>query len=148
MEIKFGEIIKSKRQEKQISLVDFADKLDISPGYLSQLENGRKSNPNLEVILKVIKELDLNMEMLLGLDENKTNSIRVPSLLGLILAKDRNCKVLENTDILKKFCALIDEILGSKYAVEKNELYKMFLDDIIEQLEILKKRYSRFNDYI
>ena len=44
MEIKVGEIIRAKREEKNISLSDFAKELEISPGYLSQIENGIKKS--------------------------------------------------------------------------------------------------------
>jgi len=60
MEIKVGEIIRAKREEKNISLSDFAKELDISPGYLSQIENGVKKNPNLEILLKIINRLDID----------------------------------------------------------------------------------------
>jgi len=42
MEIKVGEIIRAKREEENITLSDLAKELDISPGYLSQIENGVK----------------------------------------------------------------------------------------------------------
>ncbi|MDD4297083.1 MAG: helix-turn-helix transcriptional regulator, partial [Ruminiclostridium sp.] len=57
MKIKVGEIIKAKREELKIPLVNFAKELDISPGYLSQIENGIKTNPNLDIILKIIHRL-------------------------------------------------------------------------------------------
>ena len=44
MEIKVGEIIRAKREEKGYSLVEFAEKINISAGYLSQIENGKKMN--------------------------------------------------------------------------------------------------------
>jgi len=66
LQIKAGEIIKAKREEKKISLVDFAREVGISPGYLSQLENGKKVNPNLEVMLKITEGLDIDLDMLLG----------------------------------------------------------------------------------
>lgn len=59
MEIKVGELIKAKREEKKYSLVDFAQIIGITPGYLSQIENGRKKNPKLEILLKIAKELDI-----------------------------------------------------------------------------------------
>lgn len=145
MEIKVGEIIKAKREEKKIRLVDFAERIDISPGYLSQLENGYKANPKLGIVLKIIKELDMDIDMLLGLDSPVENlNVKVPSLLKLIIAKDRNSKVLEDKEVLKKLCNIIDKSLESKYMIEDKGLYELFLEDIYIQIEIILKRYMAF----
>ncbi len=152
MEIKFGEIIKAKREEKRYSLMDFAKVVGISAGYLSQLENGRKANPKLEIVLKIIKELEIDIDMLLGLEDPNNNlSIRMPSLLKLIIAKDRNYKVLEDKDVLKKVCNILDKSLDCKYLIENKSLYEMFLEDIYIQIETTLKRYMAFqivNDVI
>lgn len=145
MEIKVGEIIKAKREEKRYSLLDFAKKVGISPGYLSQLENGRKSNPKLEIVLHIIKELDIDMDMLLGIEgTNENANVKVPSLLRLIIAKDRNYKVLEDKEVLKKVCGIIDKLLENKYLIEDSMLYEMFLEDIYIQIETTLKRYMAF----
>lgn len=142
LEIKVGEVIKSKREEKNLTLVDFAKSIGISSGYLSQLENGRKANPKLEIILRILKELDLNVDMLLGLDSTpETPGLKVPSLLRLAIAKDRNMKVLEDREIQKKIGNMIDKALESKYLIEDNDLYNLFLDDVSVQMETTLKRY-------
>jgi transcriptional regulator with XRE-family HTH domain len=145
MEIKVGEIIKAKREEKKISLVDFAKNIEISPGYLSQLENGRKVNPKLDIILRIIHELDLDIDMLLGLESpNENLNLKIPSLLKLVLAKDRNYKVLENKEVLKKLCNIIDKSLDCKYMIEDKDLYELFLEDLFIQIENTLKRYMAF----
>ena len=145
MEIKVGEIIKAKREEKKYSLIEFAALVGISPGYLSQLENGRKANPKLEIVLRILKELELDIDMLLGLDREHENlNIKIPSLLKLILAKDRNYKVLEEKEVLKKICSIIDRLLENKYLIEDSSLYELFLEDIYIQIETTLKRYMAF----
>ncbi len=142
MQIKVGEIIKARREELNISLVDFAKQAGISPGYLSQLENGRKTNPNLELILRIINELDIDIDELLGIEqENEAPAVKVPSLLRLVIAKDRNMKVLEDREIQKKIGSLIDRLLDSKYLIEDDALYKLFLEDVYLQAESALKRY-------
>ncbi len=142
MEIKVGEIIKAKREEKKYTLVDFAKLVGISPGYLSQLENGRKANPNLEIVLKIIKELEIDLDMLLGIESSNENiNLGIPSLLKLVVAKDRNCKVLEDKEVLRKVCNIVDKSLESKYLIENKELYELFLEDIYIQIETTLKRY-------
>ncbi|NLI57962.1 MAG: helix-turn-helix transcriptional regulator [Clostridium sp.] len=145
MEIKVGELIKAKREEKKYSLVDFAQIIGITPGYLSQIENGRKKNPKLEILLKIAKELDIDLSMLLGLESTNENlSLKIPPLLKLVLAKERNVKVLENKDILKKICDIIDKSLECRYFIESEELYQLFLEDIYIQIETILKRYIAF----
>lgn len=80
MEIKVGEIIKAKREEKGLSLVEFAKRIGISSGYLSQIENGRKTNPRLDIVLRIIHELDIDIRMLLGIESGEENYLsRIPS---------------------------------------------------------------------
>lgn len=103
MEISVGEIIKSKRKEKGYTLSEFAKLIEISPGYLSQIENGRKTNPKLEIVLRIIHELDISIEMLLGIESVEDNYLsRIPSLLKLTLAKERNLKTLSEAEVLRK----------------------------------------------
>jgi transcriptional regulator with XRE-family HTH domain len=142
LRIKAGEIIKAKREEKNISLVNFAREVEISPGYLSQLENGNKANPNLKVILKIAQALDIEVDTLLGLEqEQESPALRIPSLLRLVIAKDRNMKVLEDKEVQKKICSMLDRALESKYFIEDPELYSLFLEDVYIQMETALKRY-------
>lgn len=142
MQVKVGEIIRAKREEKKIPLVAFAEELGISPGYLSQIENGVKKNPNLDILLKITQRLDVDLTMLLGVDEIAENYlIKIPSLLKLILAKERNSRVLQEPEVLKRFCSLTEKILNTKYLLEDPVLYEMFLDDVLNQTETCIKRY-------
>lgn len=141
--IKVGEIIRAKREGKNISLSDFAKELDISPGYLSQIENGIKKNPNLEILLKITNRLDIDLFMLLGIERQEENYfLKIPSLLKLTLAKDRYNKALEEAEVLKKYCTLTERILDAKYIINNTDLYRLFLNDLIDQAELMAKRYT------
>jgi transcriptional regulator with XRE-family HTH domain len=142
MEISVGEIIKSKRKEKGYTLSEFAKLIEISPGYLSQIENGRKTNPKLESVLRIIHELDISIEMLLGIESVEDNYLsRIPSLLKLTLAKERNLKTLSEAEVLRKINRFLDRVLEAKYIIEDAELYNLFLEDISLQTENCLKRY-------
>ena len=142
MEISVGEIIKSKRKEKGYTLSEFAKLIEISPGYLSQIENGRKTNPKLEIVLRIIHELDISIEMLLGSESVEDNYLsRIPSLLKLTLAKERNLKTLSEAEVLRKINRFLDRVLEAKYIIEDAELYNLFLEDISLQTENCLKRY-------
>ena len=58
----FGEYLKQKRLDKEITLRGFAKLVDISPVYLCDLEKGRKAAPSMEVRQKMVSKLALNKE--------------------------------------------------------------------------------------
>lgn len=62
MENKFGEFVKAKRLEKEISLRKLAEELDIVPAYMSDIEKGRRYPPDKEKIYKIAEVLTLNQE--------------------------------------------------------------------------------------
>lgn len=62
MDNKFGEFVKVKRQEREISLRRLADELGIVPAYMSDIEKGRRYPPDKEKIYKIAEVLKLNEE--------------------------------------------------------------------------------------
>jgi len=67
--------------------------------------------------------------------------VKIPSLLKLVLARERNSRVLSDPDILRKYCKLAEKIFDTKYLIEDSQLYNMFIDDLLNQAETLIKRY-------
>lgn len=53
MKMDFGTFIKGKRIEKGIALRELADKLKITPSYLSDIEKGRRYAPDKDKILEI-----------------------------------------------------------------------------------------------
>jgi|BioPla2DNA2_1021312.scaffolds.fasta_scaffold16678_4 transcriptional regulator with XRE-family HTH domain len=144
VEIKFGEIIKAKREEKNYTLVHLSKVIGISAGYLSQLENGRKNNPKLEIVLKIIKELDIDINTFFGIEGACGNSnINMPSLLEVV-TKDSNYEVLEDKETLEKICKIMEKTLECKYRIENKFLYELFLDDLYVQIDTILKKYMAF----
>jgi transcriptional regulator with XRE-family HTH domain len=60
LDIKFGEFIKDKRNEKGISLRDMAERLDIAPSYLSDIEKGRRYAPDKEKLEEIASILNID----------------------------------------------------------------------------------------
>lgn len=58
----FGEYINKKRREKNFSIRQLAEKLDISFTYLSDVEKGRAKAFKQETLKKIIEVLQLNKE--------------------------------------------------------------------------------------
>lgn len=63
--MKTGEIIRKLRKDSKMTQKDFAAKLEISPSYLSELENGKR-NLNISTINKLAKKLDVSTTFLLN----------------------------------------------------------------------------------
>lgn len=62
--IKLGQNLKKIRTKKDMSQGDIARALDVSRGYVSNIENG-KLNPTLSTIAKLAKALDISTDQLL-----------------------------------------------------------------------------------
>lgn len=65
---KFGGLIRSLREQKDLSLVALGKTSGISYGYLSQLELG-KGTPSLEVLAKISKALGVKASALFAMLE-------------------------------------------------------------------------------
>lgn len=55
----FGKQIRELRERKGISLNEFARELDVSPGYLSNLETGKSDTVKLRVMERLQTELNV-----------------------------------------------------------------------------------------
>ena len=58
--MKFGEYLRQKRLDNNIKSKTMAELLDISPAYLSSLENGSRQPPSYELLKKMAAILKLN----------------------------------------------------------------------------------------
>jgi transcriptional regulator with XRE-family HTH domain len=56
----FGLFINEKRQIFQKSLRKFAQEIKISPEYLSKIENGERSAPSKDILVRMAEKLKLN----------------------------------------------------------------------------------------
>jgi transcriptional regulator with XRE-family HTH domain len=56
----FGELIRLRRQEKDLNQDELAKLLGVSQSFVSQLERGGRENPNLETMTAFALILDLN----------------------------------------------------------------------------------------
>lgn len=66
----FGGYLCCLRKSRELSLRSLAERINVSPFYLSLIENGKKCNPSLEILGRIYAELKLSkaeMETLLDL---------------------------------------------------------------------------------
>lgn len=64
--MKFGGFVKDKRQSLNITLRALAERLEIAPSYMSDIEKGKRNAPTQEVLEKMASVLELNND-----DRNK-----------------------------------------------------------------------------
>ena len=60
--MKFGEYLRQKRLKKNMKAKTFAELLEISPAYLSSLENGSRQPPSNELLEKMAAILGLSTD--------------------------------------------------------------------------------------
>ncbi|SEN81116.1 Helix-turn-helix domain-containing protein [Mesobacillus persicus] len=56
----FGSMIRAHREQKGYTLNDFAHRIGVSPGYLSNLETGKTDTIRLHVLERLQQELDIH----------------------------------------------------------------------------------------
>jgi transcriptional regulator with XRE-family HTH domain len=64
---RIGDRLRSRRQERGLSLRDLAERLGLSPSLISQIERGR-ANPSVSTLYAIVNELDVSLDDLLFTD--------------------------------------------------------------------------------
>ncbi len=85
----FGEFVQEKREEKQITLRKFADAMDFSAPFWSDVEKGRRNPPEIDKLQLIARTLNLTDEenaMMLDLAGKKRNSV-APDLPDYIMER-------------------------------------------------------------
>lgn len=62
-----GELIKKFRKSKKMSVYDVAKFVGISHSYLTQIENGKRKNPDIEILSKISVFLNLPVEEIINI---------------------------------------------------------------------------------
>jgi transcriptional regulator with XRE-family HTH domain len=71
----FGKHIRKLRNEKGLSLRQFAKQIDISPAYLSYIERGVQGVPSTKIVKKLAEGLDTNQDALLAMTGKIDSSV-------------------------------------------------------------------------
>lgn len=102
-----GDNIKQLRENKNLSINSLARRCSMSPGYLSDLEKGKKENPSLDTLEKIASELDTTVQQLFKETINEPDEIdELEADMKLLYSKIKDLspndrkKILE---IIKKF---------------------------------------------
>lgn len=86
----FGEFIATRRKERGITLRGFAEKLDIAPAYLSDIEKGRRYAPahKLDAIARLLVLTTAEREQLFDLAARTRDDQVSSDLSGYIMETD------------------------------------------------------------
>lgn len=81
-----GKVIKDYREKNQMTMQDFADKCNLSKGYISMLEKGKHPQnnkpiiPSIETVQKLSAAMGISIDTLLeSLDRNQLVDVSRPS---------------------------------------------------------------------
>lgn len=88
----FGEYLKTLRKAKGFRLREFAQAIDISASYLSDIEKGNRNAPGYELLCRMKKSLDLGEDA-----EQKFHALALNDSCNLppdIIAKIKECPEL------------------------------------------------------
>ena len=72
-----GKVISERRKKMRITQAELAAKAGTSQGYISDLENGKISNPTIGTILKIATILNLESSKLLAGIDHTTDEITI-----------------------------------------------------------------------
>ena len=101
----FGKKIRRARKKKGFGLREFARKIDIGYSNLSRIERGERPPPDLELVIKIARELDVDQNQLLHLAgvpkeviENRRNGEKINWISGRVVGKSGNLTEIDAGD--------------------------------------------------
>lgn len=105
-----GKVIKTLRKQKNLTQDELAEKIDISPNYLSKVERGI-SILNAETFLKMATVLSFSLEDF-GINTNNKTDIEKEKIIQRILTSSE-----KNIKIYKLLLNTLDNIQALQYDV-------------------------------
>lgn len=122
------EIIKKRRDELDLTLLDIAKKIGVSEATVQRYESGRIKNIRQDKIIKLASVLQLTPAQLLGWEDGQTQEIEIKN--APMLKSDSNGMKPRTTDsdeviaLLEKIASLHDKgiLTDEEYTDKKQEL--------------------------
>lgn len=103
----FGQRVRRRRMEKQITLREFAKRIHVSPTYVSQIERDEYKPPSEATIREIAHQLDENEDELLGLAQKISSDLspiitRHPQQVAAFLRTAQGFKAEDWEDLTKQ----------------------------------------------
>ncbi len=128
-----GTIIKKYRNSKDYSTQDLADKLNVSAGLINNIENARNDVFKLELLMNVVKELDIPTREIL-------TSILIPHHNNTDAEKDT-----VTADELKTITDKYLDLIFSRFTItlsqyeDKAKAAELIANHLLEELNSIKE---------
>lgn len=106
-----GKMVKKVRKKAGLSQLELAEMVDISPQFMSKIENGVKQ-ASLQTVYSIAKNLNVSMDLIMGLDISESNG---QSAMEFIL---EDCTDYEE-EIIMQLALAMKEILRKNDYGEK-----------------------------
>lgn len=123
-----GGRLKALRKRKKLTLRDMAEKLNISPGYLSEVERGKKI-PGGEVFIMLKQNFNIDMNDLFAL-EGKTDINKVNEALESYATDESELNSIREINQIISFIEKEPMPKDLKYSIQSYLLKRM--QDLIE----------------
>lgn len=123
------ERIKFYREKRNISKSELARQINVSPSYITMLENGDKKNPSMEILLKIAKAFNISYSELI-----KDTNIEFEDLL---ISLDNNRDGIEakqrksNAEYNKLYTKIENLLNDYDYVLESDEQYNSIDEELI-----------------
>lgn len=111
---KFGEAIRKARRAADLTLGTLADKIGISPGYLSDIEQGRKAPPSGDAVARFAEALVMDLNLLSQLAAESRGAFKLlveqmmtPKHLEVGAALERHWTSLDDAQLSQILNALL-----------------------------------------
>jgi transcriptional regulator with XRE-family HTH domain len=100
--VALGRRIRRLREDVGLTLAQLAEKAELSPKHLGELERGR-GNPSLSKMEKLVEALDISLAEIFGCKKSRLprGKIRIQLYQLIDIASDEQCEVLQR--VIKAF---------------------------------------------
>ena len=139
------EDIKIKRKEKKMTQSELAEKLDINPKYLSDIETGRVK-PSKKLENKIIKVLKLEKKNKKEIIENECPDDAEKSYIAMKMLLERDAKIYSKLYLKKSFDEYNKKLL-EKIDTNFQELYYRYMT-LLEKKQKKKSDIYTGNDLV
>lgn len=150
--MRFGEILRSLRLERNITQKDLANRLSISPSTVGMYEQNRRF-PDADILVKLSSIFDVTVDYLLGIEEVKSKeymycndiSNRIASIASQSKKNIDDIKPLLKTEILSGYCTNLDLFISDVYAIA--DFFGVTDEYILGGAEFEEQTYGKYLDY-
>lgn len=126
--------IKYYREKKHMTKSELSRKIGVSPSYITKLENGEKTNPSLEIQIKIAKTLEIPLNELINSIQSGV-SYRINTNVDFKIIKEYREKMgISQKDLSTLIGIKLEDLKGIEageisnpridYAVRLNSLFK------------------------